>query len=494
LLLAATCIFSLSFSQGTSISPNESSEFCPLTDITFTVTLPRIAENTTPTVISFTNTPFVMSGVSNLAHTSTQTTFTFVGRFRDVNIAQAFRVQYATSSNPSVTYDPPPFKRIKSLFYPTSCAQIPNQATITAPRCEAVNIPITISNVKWGAWGENPELCFGTITDYEYGLPAGWSIGSNVSTGSNWIPGGNSVTVTSDLSNGGAILVRPRNTCGGATANGQTPGQIPINRPAPSLAIPETQTDICSGSKTFTLTGLPAGATTTWSVTNNYGVASLSNPTNTSVEVNKIGSGNGREILKATVTHCSFTYPVEKDIYFGAQTPTYIDYSIDPLVICNEVRVTTEYIPTATYTWSYFKQPYSGNIVQFPNSASTRKLTLSQGSGTYSIGVTATTGCGTGDIYYIGVPIDCEDGGGHRFAVSPNPASNTITVQQKEKTNITIKEIKIFDNFGNLKKQSKYGNGTIKAQINITDLKTGIYVIEILGDQNKERQQLIIQK
>jgi hypothetical protein len=222
LLLAASFIFSLSFSQ--SISPNENPEFCPLTDITFTVTLPRIVDNSTPTLISFTNTPFIMSGVSNLVHTSTQTTFTLVGRFRDVNINQVFRVQYATISNPSATYDPQ-FKRIKSLFYPTTCAQIPNQATITAPRCEAVNIPITISNVKWGAWGENPELCFGTITDYEYGLPAGWSIGSSVSTGSNWIPGGNSVTATSDLSNGGAILVRPRNTCGGATANGQTPGQ-----------------------------------------------------------------------------------------------------------------------------------------------------------------------------------------------------------------------------------------------------------------------------
>lgn len=57
-----------------------------------------------------------------------------------------------------------------------------------------------------------------------------------------------------------------------------------------------------------------------------------------------------------------------------------------------------------------------------------------------------------------------------------------------------ITGIKIFDNLGNLKKQSRYGTGTEQVQINISGLTTGVYFIEISSGQTKERQQLIIQK
>lgn len=138
LLLAASLISLVTFSQ--SISPNESTEFCPLTDITFTVTLPRIKSNTIPTVASWTNTPIVVIGVSNLTSTSTQTTFTFTGRFRDVNIKQEFKIDYVTDASPNGLSYIPSFKRIKSLFYPANCTQVPNRATITVPRCQVVNI------------------------------------------------------------------------------------------------------------------------------------------------------------------------------------------------------------------------------------------------------------------------------------------------------------------------------------------------------------------
>ncbi len=84
LIIASIIINTASFAQY--ITPNENTEFCPLTSITFTVNLPRIATGTTPMVYPTTNTPILISGVSNLSHTSSQTTFTFVGQFRDVNI------------------------------------------------------------------------------------------------------------------------------------------------------------------------------------------------------------------------------------------------------------------------------------------------------------------------------------------------------------------------------------------------------------------------
>ena len=101
------------------ISPTETGEFCPETNITFTVTLPLIKANTTPSVASWTNTPIIVSGVANLtSNTNNQTTtFTFVGKFRDVNLMQVFRVSYIANSNPTVTIDKDfQFKNIKSFF------------------------------------------------------------------------------------------------------------------------------------------------------------------------------------------------------------------------------------------------------------------------------------------------------------------------------------------------------------------------------------------
>ncbi|MCK9404310.1 MAG: hypothetical protein M0Q26_13010 [Chitinophagaceae bacterium] len=200
-----------------SILPVETGEFCPLQDITFTVTLPRIVDNTTPTVASWTNGPIVVSGINpnSVVNTQTQTTCTFVGRFRDVNINQVFKIDYVTSTNPSAIYLAS-FKKIKSLFYPnpvgssssSPCQQFRvNQISITAPLCQVTNIPISVIPTNWSTFGEGNDFCWGSITTYEYQLPNGWSIGSTTSTGSNWIVGNNSVTVTSDLSTGDGMTI-----------------------------------------------------------------------------------------------------------------------------------------------------------------------------------------------------------------------------------------------------------------------------------------------
>jgi hypothetical protein len=249
----------------------------------------------------------------------------------------------------------------------------------------------------------------------------------------------------------------------------------------------------CAGG-TFFINNLPIGATVFWE-SSNTSVATVTNNNNQGI-VSRVGNASGDPIITGIITlPCGTTVFEFMGIHIGIQTPTFIDYSIDPIVKCNEVRVETDYFPSTSYTWSYFKQPYSGNNVVFPNSGSTKKLSITQGSGTYNIGVTATNGCGTSNMYFITVPLECDDeGGGHRFAVSPNPATDFITIKKKDKTTSEIKGIKIFDNSGNLKKQEKYNIKTREVKINVADLKNGIYLIEILTEQGPERQQIIIQK
>ena len=144
-------------SYAQSISPNENTEFCPLTSTTFTVTLPRIATGTTPTVSSWTNTPVLISGVSNLSQTSFQTTFTFVGQFRDVNINQVFRVDYVPNGG-SATFYEFKFKRVKSLFHGTCSPIQPNRSSITADLCQTPSFGISFTNAQWKTEFESPVL------------------------------------------------------------------------------------------------------------------------------------------------------------------------------------------------------------------------------------------------------------------------------------------------------------------------------------------------
>ena len=86
------------------------------------------------------------------------------------------------------------------------------------------------------------------------------------------------------------------------------------------------------------------------------------------------------------------------------------------------------------------------------------------------------------------------------FIVSPNPATNTVTISTIQNTSIdqtaistTFDDVRIYDQQGNVKKYQK-NNKTRQTQIYTSDLISGVYTIEITDGTYKERQVLIIQK
>jgi len=147
-----------------SISPNETQEYCPGTNINFTVTVPGTITNIT----SYSGGCSVISRNAN----------TFVGRFNDVNVKQVYRIEYTDAKNILQSYYPE-FQKVKSLFYGNlECGLIqPNLPSITAPACQVTNIPISFTKIKWFTQFENPALCFGAVDNYEYQIPVGWSLG-----------------------------------------------------------------------------------------------------------------------------------------------------------------------------------------------------------------------------------------------------------------------------------------------------------------------------
>lgn len=171
IILLAFCIILFNATKSQTISPLPTNEYCPNTEYTFTVTIPK----TYSSMIG-------MGGcyVTQLPTPPVGSAFAFKGKFADVNAKQTFRITY--TDNTTQDFE---FKKNKSLFYGTSCTPIqPNQSVIYAPLCQIVNTPISFNNVQWSTAFEIPTLCFGSITTYEYLLPTGWSIGANVSNGS----------------------------------------------------------------------------------------------------------------------------------------------------------------------------------------------------------------------------------------------------------------------------------------------------------------------
>lgn len=305
-------------------------------------------------------------------------------------------------------------------------------------------------------------------------------------------------------------MVRPRNSCGSGLQNGQTPGQILINRPALPLSIPETQTDICSGSKTYTLTGLPSGATTTWSITNNYGVAGTSNPTNTSVQVNKLFSNNGHETLTATVTHCGFTYPVTKELNFGAPETSFDIFTYYPLYAeCYEAQVFYIFRPTLVYNYDVYPPAYqwswrvngttTENIV---TSTSEDGVFIFNNPGTYDIIVRPANDCGVGTTTSVKTITVVDLCYGSRFSItaSPNPTGGDLNVTldkeapEVKKLNKSEKVYyQLYDlNRANLVKQWTFDNSSNNRQLNVRGVKPGQYMLVVRKGKYQQSTQIII--
>jgi hypothetical protein len=510
-----------------SISPVETLEFCPLQNITFTVTLPRVQANTVPTVASWTNTPILVSGIdpNAITHTPTQTICTFVGQFRDVNINQVFKIDFTPNGGSATSYLPS-FKKIKSLFYPNPPGSGPNSpcqlllanpTSITSPLCQITNHTIGVNSAtKWSTYGEGNDFCWGTINDFEYQLPANWSIGGNTSNGSNWIAGGTSVTVTSDALNGenGVIRIRPRNTCATGLANNISPVIIQISRPV-NLSISGANS-FCTGSSTYTLNGLPPNSTVSWSV-NNTNTATIPNPsTGTSVVVTKVS--DGVVSLTATVTLCNGqSRTVSKNIVLGAYAFGTYQYTSNYSNGTNSLGSTnSHFIPanqtmsfminlgntdltniTWTSTGSYSVNPVPNGfggcsfyMVSAPTAYTSRTATLT---------INANGPCGAVNRSFNFTLIT--QGWGFRIQMNPNPATDNLIVsitdestevkalRQDETITMTLYDL----NRTNIVKQWKFKNNQSRFNLNVGDVKMGHYVLLVQKGKYQQSEQIFIE-
>lgn len=471
-------------------------------------------------MFGWTNNPIIVSTNYPQPNAASSTTFSFVGKFQDVNIAQTYGVRYKRQGKNDTT-EYITFKKIKSLFYPnsvsSSCPNLqPNQSSISADICQIVNRTISFSNVQWSTYGENPAYCFGSITSYEYQLPAGWSIGSNTSTGSNWIAGGNSVTVTSDQTtgNGSYIRIRPANSCATGLSNGYTPAQVYVTRPEPPLSI-SGPTQLCfPNSYNYTLSGVPSGGVVTWNTSSYYSISASGNTA--SISPNSAANGGTNITASVYLPSCGLTFTKSFPVSIGAPYVTFniVSYPYEE-PSCYEVygiytfqaQQATGYPNTYTgFDWGWRNLTTSA-VSNDPTIYGSQYTFFPEEAGTYEIWVRPTNQCGSGALESVKTVTVNNFCSGFRSSSSnstittyPNPAKDiinlTVTTDVKtEKQTVKNKIIvELYESITASKvKEWKFDSQQKTYSLSIRGLKKGIYYLRYINGDDRKTKQIIIE-
>ncbi len=256
------------------------------------------------------------------------------------------------------------------------------------------------------------------------------------------------------------------------------------------------------------LTCLPV----TWSVVSGPATIQSGQGTNT-VTLQK--SGDGVAIIRATAGgHID-----ENQIYFGSPSIqsgfyTYTNYPYGSPMglveaignedneVCYTVRPTdmntTMDIRGATsVVWQ--KNTSTPTTLLWDQTGNDLLISFRGVNQTGNFSLTVSNTCAIVSKDYIFKSVTCSQ----MFRVSPNPASNNLTIStiedntmaaSKEYTNDkSFSEIRVFDMQSNLKKYQRF-NKAKQATINISDLRLGIYIVEVSNGTYKERHQLSVQK
>ena len=314
--------------------------------------------------------------------------------------------------------------------------------------------------------------------------------GTNATRLSNWLDPGNLGATTTNTTNVSSLI-----NINGMSISGNS--------------------SLCSGSSTpYSVTGLPAGATVTWSVTPSSGIASLSCTNCTSPTLTKIGTGG--VTLTATVVYCTIVQVLSLSIPVGIPDYTKLSIVSQGPNVCPNVPVMfgARYNGNCTnlnaagitnINWNVSPTPTqivynAGTAGCGPGNNSGVTIKFPSQPTQYNVRISAQNACGTSDLSNAYVVQVMQSGcGGFLYTVSPNPATGQVTIQpvsssiSKTVSNtISVTGIKLFDQSGNLKKQWTFAAGSKQAQINVTGLTTGVYTIEIADGKNKERQKLVV--
>jgi hypothetical protein len=264
---------------------------------------------------------------------------------------------------------------------------------------------------------------------------------------------------------------------------------------------------VCTSGAVYIVNNLPLGCSVSWDGSPNLSLSSASDSIAT-FTANSSGSEAGW--VRATIISSSGqdTLP-RRAVWVGVPSI--------PTDISGFSRNGTEFIGDYNYNF-IVRHPNNQDVNQFKWTVSGG--TIEAGQGTNMITVKTWPNTGTGKIYFnldVRVGNDCgfslplaRSGyimpgigplDGPVYMVYPNPTSSDVTVSisdTKSTQNVAsepktkyIKTIRVYDKYGSMLKIKNFGDKTSSTTINVSDLQTGSYILEISNAGGKESHPLI---
>lgn len=330
-----------------------------------------------------------------------------------------------------------------------------------------------------------------TGVTYSWLLPPGWTGVTN----QNYID----VTVTGSS---GSITC----TMSGCGQSKTASKAVTVNIVEPGTAISgPSSTVVCPYGFTFSVSNPPPVDSIIWSTGPYLTVYSGQNTNSTLIKSS--GSGNSWVSVRLVTACGSVTLP-QKNVWAGkpeiySQTPLAFYPNGGYNNVCNFQNFTTNMVVNGAtnVTWERIAaNPGNTSWSQSGNNISFYFWAVNQ---TAVYRISASNVCGTTSYDFGFKSINCStDPCATDYLVSPNPTSSgLITIVPNIPppcdtylSEPSIQEISIYDNNGTLKRTEKYGKKTGSAEINTSDLLSGVYVVVIDDGKNKVRKTIIVKK
>ena len=270
----------------------------------------------------------------------------------------------------------------------------------------------------------------------------------------------------------------------------------------------------CSGSNVYTLSGVLAGQTVVWGLSD-LTIANLSGSTSTQTTVNFTGSG--ALTLSATLTNsCGQTNTKTFQIYGGV--PTFSSFTcgsgaqfcsgtvcvcetclpgfeLDAFVTANMNGQTTAEAGLAS-NWQWQK---INNNIQITTNSGRKTYIAPNLLGATGVQVRARNSCGWSPWYTLNFDVvSCAraaNATSNVYTVAPNPAKNIVNIEIRDKQHSNLKETtvsgELFDLKGISKSIIEIKNN--KATFSVIGLNKGIYILKIYLDSKVESHQIIVE-
>lgn len=284
---------------------------------------------------------------------------------------------------------------------------------------------------------------------------------SNAASGNVWSTNATTATITVSTTGNYSVTVTDANGCSSISA----PISVNVsNAPAPTISASSTQA--CSGD-VVTVTS-SAADTYLWSTGETTQSIQVSATAAVYVTVTNVNACDG--VGQSATTNITFT-----------ATPT----AAGSFTTAGNV---VTFINTSTGATSY-----SWDFGDFTNSSATAPAHAYAANGTYTVVLTAINGnCTNTATFEISIEVGMEETAQMQFEVYPNPASEQIIVAFE---NTTAGAVHILDATGRLVQTQDFNEvGAILLPVNVSDLASGSYTVQLINANQVGVKRLLIRK